>query len=117
MLQDRLTSLGFYVTTAKNGVEGIAMLNVLAVDGILLDMQMPSMDGLTMLAHARKLYPSIPVIAMTAESNKNTLVQAMELGARDFLLKPIDRDLLVKKCCTVFGSVQAKCHGEASSLL
>lgn len=104
MLQDRLTSLGFYVTTASDGAEGIAMLDVVAVDGILLDMQMPVMDGLTMLEHVRERFPSIPVIAMSAELNKNKLIQAIEQGANDYLLKPIDVDLLSKKCSLIFSS-------------
>lgn len=104
MLQDRLTSLGFYVTTASDGAEGIAMLDVVAIDGILLDMQMPVMDGLTMLKHRRERFPSIPVIAMSAELNKNKLIQAIEQGANDYLLKPIDVDLLSKKCSLIFSS-------------
>ena len=104
MLQDRLTFLGFYVTLAKNGADGIALLEVLAVDGILLDIQMPVMDGLTMLEHVRERYPSIPVIVMSADVNKDKLIQAMERGANDFLLKPIDVDLLAKKCSLIFSA-------------
>ena len=104
MLQDRLTFLGFYVTLAKNGADGIALLEVLAVDGILLDIQMPVMDGLTMLEHVRERYPSMPVIVMSADVNKDKLIQAMERGANDFLLKPIDVDLLAKKCSLIFSA-------------
>ena len=104
MLQDRLMFLGFYVTIAGNGTEGIAILERMTVDGILMDMQMPVMDGLTMLQHVRERYPNIPVIAMSAELNKNNLIQAIELGANDYLLKPIDADLLAKKCSLVFSA-------------
>jgi CheY-like chemotaxis protein len=104
MLQDRLLFLGFYVTIARDGAEGIAMLERMAVDGILLDIQMPVMDGLTMLKHVQERYPNIPVIAMSAELNKNKLIQAIELGANDYLLKPIDVDLLSKKCALIFSS-------------
>ena len=104
MLQDRLTSLGFSVTTASDGAEGIAMLKTLAVHGILLDIQMPIMDGLTMLDQVRKRYPNIPVIVMSAGINKQKLIQAMERGAHDYLLKPVDMELLFEKCCTVFSS-------------
>jgi CheY-like chemotaxis protein len=76
----------------------------MAVDGILMDIQMPVMDGLTMLKHVRERYPNIPVIAMSAELNKNKLIQAIELGANDYLLKPIDADLLAKKCSLIFSS-------------
>ena len=104
MLQDRLTSLGFYVTVAKNGIEGLTILEITKVDGILLDIQMPVMDGLTMLNHVRERHSNIPVMVMSAEANKEKLIQAMEHGAYDFLLKPIDVDLLSKKCSLVFSS-------------
>jgi len=104
MLQDRLMFLGFYVTVAGNGAEGVAILERMAVDGILMDIQMPVMDGLTMLKQVKEQFPNIPVIAMSAELNKNKLIQAIELGAKDYVLKPIDADLLAKKCSLIFSS-------------
>ena len=104
MLKDRLTLLGFHATTASDGAEGMAMVEKMAVDGILLDIQMPVMDGLTMLQQVRERYPNMPVIVMTAELNEKKLIQAMERGANDYLFKPIDFDLLAKKCLTTFSS-------------
>ncbi len=104
MLQDRLTFLGYYVTLAKNGAEGLSMLEQMSFDGILLDIQMPVMDGLAMLEQARERFPSIPVIVMSAEANKDKLIQAIEQGAKDYLLKPINIDLLSKKCSSTFSS-------------
>jgi DNA-binding response OmpR family regulator len=104
MLHDRLTFLGFVVTTARDGAEGLAMLEVLIFDGILLDIQMPVMDGLSMLGQVRERFPCIPVIVMSAELNKKKLIKAIEGGAHDYLLKPIDVDLLAQKCNTVFGT-------------
>jgi len=104
MLQDRLMSLGYYVTIAQNGAEGIAILERMTFDGILLDIQMPVMDGLTMLRHARELDSSIPIIVMSAEVNRDRLIQAIEQGANDYLLKPIDIDLLSKKCSLLFSA-------------
>ena len=104
MLQDRLMFLGYYVTIARNGAEGITYLERMAFDGILLDIQMPVMDGLTMLKQTHERFSNIPVIVMSAESNKDKLIQAIELGANDYLLKPIDVDLLSKKCALIFSS-------------
>jgi len=114
MLHDRLTFLGFVVTTARDGAEGMAMLEVLVFDGILLDIQMPVMDGLSMLGQVRERFPSIPVIVMSAELNKKKLIQAIERGAHDYLLKPIDVDLLAKKCRAVFGAGWEKSDSEIS---
>ena len=104
MLIDRLLFLGFHAASASNGAEGLAMLEKGAVDGILLDIQMPVMDGLTMLDELHERYPTIPVIVISAEQNKKKLIQAMERGARDFLLKPIDVHLLAAKCHAIFSS-------------
>ncbi len=104
MLQDRLTFLGYSVTLAKNGAEGLAILERMSIDGIVLDIQMPVMDGLAMLEQVRERFPSIPVIVMSAEANKNKLIQAIEQGAKDYFLKPIDIDLLSKKCLLTFSS-------------
>ena len=103
MLQDRLTFLGFSVTTASNGAEALSMLKASTVDGMLLDIQMPVMNGMTMLEKLHEQNGSMPVIVMTAEQNKKKLIQAMKLGANDYLVKPIDVDLLAKKCFTLFG--------------
>ncbi|GJL66345.1 MAG: hypothetical protein NPIRA05_13160 [Nitrospirales bacterium] len=108
MLKDRLNFLGYYATTANNGVEGLAMLETMAIDGILLDVQMPIMDGLTMLKYLQDQHPQVPVIMMTAEFNKNSLMQAMQRGARDYLLKPIDSECFTQKCSTVFIPRKAK---------
>jgi DNA-binding NtrC family response regulator len=64
---------------------------------------MPEMDGITMLEQLGGQRPGMPVIVMTAELNKKKLLQAMERGATDYILKPIDADLLAQKCFTVFG--------------
>ena len=82
MLQDRLISLGFDVTTANNGAEGIEVLEKTTVDGILLDIQMPVMDGITMLQQVREPYPRLPVIVMSAEHNIKRMIQAIERGAQ-----------------------------------
>lgn len=104
MLQDRLMYLGFYVTIAGNGAEGIAILERMTIDGILMDIQMPVMDGITMLKHIQERHSKIPVIALSAEANKDKLIQAIELGAIDYLLKPIDINLLSKKCTLIFSA-------------
>ena len=98
MLKDRLKFLGFNVSVATNGEEGLEKLEKTAFDGILLDIQMPVMDGVTMLTHIYQRYPRIPVLVMSATRNVEQLIEAMEWGARDYLFKPIDLEVLSKKC-------------------
>lgn len=102
ILKDRLSFLGFYVTLAKNEDEGMAILKRMTIDGILLDIHTPAMDGLAILRQICDRYPLVPVMVMSTEKNKEKLIQAMELGAKDYLLKPINIDLLSKKCSRIF---------------
>ncbi len=102
MLKDRLTSMGFDVCTASNGSEGMALLKRMEIDGILLDIQMPVMDGLTMLKHVRIEYPLVRIIVMSAELKLKEMIQGIERGASDYILKPVDFDVLEKKCSMIF---------------
>ncbi len=102
MLQDRLGFLGFEVRTANNGAEGMAILEVTSIDGMLLDIQMPVMDGITMLKHMHDRCIYIPAIVMSAELNSKKMIEAMEQGANDYLMKPISLNLLAKKCQSIF---------------
>ncbi len=104
MLTDRLTFLNFQVVTATHGEEGLSTLKNMAINGVLLDIQMPVMDGITMLRHIREQNIRVPVIVMSAQINTKMLIEAIEKGASDYLLKPIDVDLLTKKCSAVFSS-------------
>jgi DNA-binding NtrC family response regulator len=67
-----------------------------------------------MLEQVRERFPHIPVIVMSAELNKKKLIKAIERGAHDYLLKPIDVDLLAKKCSIVFGTSWVNGDGDAS---
>lgn len=101
-LRDRLMKLGFEVTTASNGIEGLDLLRKESINGILLDLEMPVMDGLTMLNRLRHISPTTPVIAMSADPTRSTMIKAIEGGARDYLFKPISGDILRHKCLRLF---------------
>ena len=99
-LGDRLTAMGFDVLTAANGQEGLDLLQNQSVDGILLDIDMPVMGGLTMLEKLGNF--NAPVIVMSANSHRPELEQAILKGAMDFLIKPISPDDLTSKCFRLF---------------
>ena len=79
-LRERLEKLGFNVTTASNGVEGLKVLRTESINGILLDLEMPIMDGLTMLNRLRKKSSPVPVIVMSADPTRSTMIKAIEDG-------------------------------------
>jgi DNA-binding NtrC family response regulator len=83
------------ILTANSGAEALRILEGTPVDLALVDMKMPGMDGMELLEHIRANHPSLTVVMMTAYGRIETAVQALKLGAYDFLTKPFDHDVLV----------------------
>ncbi len=101
-LQDRLETLGFETGTASQGEEGLKVLDTEPISGILLDLEMPVMDGLTVLSHLQVRFQNIPVIVMSADPTQSTMVEAIKKGACDYLLKPFSLEILRHKCHRLF---------------
>ena len=102
MLHDALDLWGFDMFTAKNGREGLDVLAMHKVDGILLDMDMPVMDGLTMLNELRRLGYPMPVVMMTGGVKGSDLRQPVNEGAQGFMSKPFSLSFLRDVCATIF---------------
>ncbi len=90
----RLTERGYRVQTAKSGEEGLALLRSSPPDILVLDMVMPGLSGLDLLKEVRAADLEIPVILLTARGTVKDAVEAMRLGAFDFVTKNIDMDEL-----------------------
>lgn len=89
-----LTPLGIDINIVGTGRDAIESLEFRTPDLILLDLRLPDMTGMDVL-HAVKLQnPDVPVIFMTAHGSIDTAVEAMRLGAQDFLIKPCEADRL-----------------------
>ena len=80
----------FEVITAEDGKRALEVLDSFAPDLVLLDVLMPNLDGLQTLQQLREKSESLPVIMLTATNTVRTAVQAMKLGAVDYLNKPFD---------------------------
>ena len=85
------------VTTAKSGADALRLLGEPhAFDLVITDLTMPGMDGMEVLRHACSLEPPLPVVMITANASGDSEVQAMSLGARTYLTKPLRaKELLV----------------------
>jgi len=94
-LSQALQLAGYRTELAANGQVALDVLAAKPVDAVLMDVKMPDMDGLTALAKAMELNPKLPVIMMSGHGTIDTAVRATQLGARDFLEKPIARDRLL----------------------
>ncbi len=86
---------GFEVDTAEDGRSALALLESGAdPDVVLLDVMMPGMDGLQVLRRIRELDPELPVVMLSVVGKANTIVEAMQLGASDYLNKPFEEEEL-----------------------
>lgn len=98
MLVFSLGDQGFSVREANGGVDALDQLAEKAPDCMVLDLMMPSVDGFTVLETCRErgLAPG-HVVILTARADQAALVRGWELGAEDYLTKPIDPDILAVK--------------------
>ena len=87
--------LGCEVITARSGEEALLVLDKDPVGLMLLDVKMPGMDGLEVLERLRRDHPWMTVIMMTAHGTIDLAVQAIKMGAYDFITKPFDHEALV----------------------
>ena len=77
---------------AASGIEALEVLDKNAVDLVLTDIRMPEMDGFELIRHARKLYPSMPIVTVTAFASTETAIEALRAGAYDYVTKPFSID-------------------------
>jgi DNA-binding NarL/FixJ family response regulator len=86
---------------AENGMQLLNLLKHLTPDVILLDIQMPIMDGLTALPEIKKLYPDIKVIMLSMHNDHSVITRMMEIGANSYLTKDSDSEMIyqaIKTC-------------------
>lgn len=94
-LSQSLQLAGYRTELASSGQVALDVVSARPVDAVLMDVKMPDMDGLTVLARLTELKPDLPVIMMSGHGTIDTAVKATQLGARDFLEKPLARDRLL----------------------
>jgi two-component system, OmpR family, response regulator len=94
-MQTRLTRRGITCTTAQSGEEALRSLEAERYDCAVVDVKMPGMDGLELLRRIRRGHPETAVILLTGHASVELGVQGMELGAFEYLLKPVELDDLL----------------------
>jgi DNA-binding NtrC family response regulator len=94
-LSKRLRARGLHVASAGNGQAAIEEVEAHKFDAIVLDLAMPGMDGIETLKKLRALDPDAQVILLTGHGTIHSGIEAMRLGAMDFLEKPADFDELL----------------------
>ncbi|HEV8457634.1 MAG TPA: sigma-54 dependent transcriptional regulator [Methylomirabilota bacterium] len=124
VLTEVLEGAGFEVIAAGDGAAALEQARAGQPSVILLDLTMPRMGGMAALPEIKRLAPETPVIICTAHTDIHTAVQAMRLGAYDYLTKPFDMDMLMLavKRALERGELRAriaelKSQGEGASLV
>jgi len=92
-----LQKAGYSVTTVGHAQDALASLAAGPYDLAFLDLKMPDMDGMALLAEIRRLYPDMPVLILTAHATLQSSIDAVRQGARDYLLKPVDPPLILTR--------------------
>ncbi len=94
MLRMLLKSWEYTVSEADDGDVALAKVEEQSFDAVLMDVRMARMNGIETLKHILEFNPALPVILMTAYSSVETAVEALRIGAYDYLIKPLDFDVL-----------------------
>jgi len=97
IMTERMTARGMEVTTASSAAEAINILDKETFDAIVMDFQMPEMDGVAALKAIKDKKPELQVILLTGYATVEKTVEAMKIGANDFLEKPADLEALSEK--------------------
>jgi DNA-binding response OmpR family regulator len=92
-----LQRAGHEVTTAESGEMALALIADTAFDLVYMDLRMPGIPGLEALKRIHASRPDLPVILFTAQPDVNSAVEALRLGATDYLLKPLQPQILIER--------------------
>ncbi len=106
-LKELLEDEGYSVDMAESGAVALERLSGQKYNLMLLDIKMPGMDGVTVLRKAKEEFPDLTVLMMTAYATVETAVEAMKIGAIDYLLKPFETDLLIPKIMGIYNEFEA----------
>jgi len=97
VLRDYLQLNGYKVVLARNGLEGFEKFKKNEFDICILDVMMPYKDGFTLAKEIRSKDKSTPIVFLTAKSMKEDVLKGYKIGADDYLTKPFDADIILKK--------------------
>jgi DNA-binding response OmpR family regulator len=110
-----LQRVGYAVTTASNAAEALQLLQAGPYDLAFLDIKLPDQDGIQLLPQIKKLYAEMPVLILTAHASLESAIGAVRLGAKDYLLKPIDPENILTRVEDIIKQEQPKRRREITN--
>jgi len=111
-LRPPLIELGFQVAEASRGEEALQLLRTAVYDVVLLDVNMPGIGGIETLKRIRAVAPRLPILMLTVRDAEEEKVEALELGADDYVTKPFSVRELIARIRTAVRRVQAPARAE-----
>ena len=115
-LRPPFVELGFQVTEASRGEEALQLLRSVSFDVVLLDINMPGIGGIETLRRLRSVYPKLPILMLTVRDQESEKVQALELGADDYVTKPFSTRELIARMRTAVRRIQAPSRVETAPI-
>lgn len=107
-LAARLQFCSFEAQSVFSGTEALAAVPVFLPDVLVLDVQMPDMTGLEVLARVKVIDPSIEVILLTGHGSFDVGIKSMQLGAFDYIFKPVDLSSLIDRITDAYDRRKGK---------
>ena len=95
MVTEFLFDAGYSASFALNGPDGLAMIKKESPSLVILDIGMPGMDGFEVMRLIREQFPALPVVVLTGHRDTETVKKMVELGASEYLTKPIHLETLL----------------------
>jgi two-component system, OmpR family, KDP operon response regulator KdpE len=111
-LRAPLLELGFHVTEASRGEEALQVLRATAYDVVLLDINMPGIGGIETLRRIRAFAPRLPILMLTVRDQEEDKVEALDMGADDYVTKPFSTRELIARIRTAVRRVRAPARPE-----
>jgi len=97
-IEKKLTKAGYQISLATGGYEGINAIDIEKPDLILLDLEMPDLNGIEVIKHIRlTMKNEVPIIVMSGDNRENTIVEAFKLGVEDYVEKPVSLNVLLAR--------------------
>jgi DNA-binding response OmpR family regulator len=115
-LSAQLMQAGHRIDTAADGQQALQLLQTVSFDGLVLDLGLPKVDGLTVLRTLRQRLPALPVLILTARDGVEDRVAGLNAGADDYLTKPFNLDELRARLQSMLRRASLPAFGSANAV-